>query len=154
MIVYRICLPEFATDLSGTGAKLYGGRWNSKGVAALYTSVFRSLAALEMTVHQNATLSSKIYTLLEIETGQGILRDLTNHMPSTWKKYPAEPTLQTFGDNNLSKPDSLGFIVKSVQMHEEFNIILNPLHPDFQHLKIQSKREFVFDPRISIKETK
>ena len=27
MIVYRFAYPRFATDLSGTGARLRGGRW-------------------------------------------------------------------------------------------------------------------------------
>lgn len=38
--VYRAHNPEWAFDpLSGEGARLYGGRFNAKGVAALYTAL-------------------------------------------------------------------------------------------------------------------
>ncbi|MHB8148190.1 MAG: RES domain-containing protein, partial [Vulcanimicrobiaceae bacterium] len=36
-----------ATALSGEGARLYGGRWNTPGVAALYASSSLALALLE-----------------------------------------------------------------------------------------------------------
>lgn len=39
-LLYRCINPVFAAEpLSGRGAKLYGGRFNAKGVAALYTSL-------------------------------------------------------------------------------------------------------------------
>ena len=53
MIVYRISNAAYNNDISGTGAKLMGSRWNSKGVPALYTSEFISLAVLEMLVNTN-----------------------------------------------------------------------------------------------------
>ena len=51
MIVYRICNSLYAADISGTGAKLTGGRWNTKGIPALYVSQHISLAVLEMLVN-------------------------------------------------------------------------------------------------------
>ena len=38
MIVFRLSKAQFANDLSGKGAELVGGRWNSRGNAMLYTS--------------------------------------------------------------------------------------------------------------------
>ena len=51
MIVYRISNPAYSDDISGTGAKLNGARWNSKGIPMLYTSAHISLAVLEMLVN-------------------------------------------------------------------------------------------------------
>jgi RES domain-containing protein len=43
----RLVKARFAsTALDGSGAKTHGGRWNSKGVAMIYTSDSVSLAAL------------------------------------------------------------------------------------------------------------
>ncbi|HLR38131.1 MAG TPA: RES family NAD+ phosphorylase, partial [Chitinophagaceae bacterium] len=49
--LYRIAKCHYIDDLSGTGAKTYGGRWNSKGHPVIYTAGSRSLAALETLVH-------------------------------------------------------------------------------------------------------
>ena len=51
MIVYRITNSLYSNDITGTGAKLMGGRWNSKGVPLLYVSEHISLAVLEMLVN-------------------------------------------------------------------------------------------------------
>ena len=52
MKVWRIARSEYAQTvgemLSGDGAELYGGRWNPKGVKAVYCSENSSLAALEI----------------------------------------------------------------------------------------------------------
>ena len=48
MVVFRIARKEYIQDLSGRGAELFGGRWNEKGIPALYTSSSLSLAALEI----------------------------------------------------------------------------------------------------------
>ena len=49
--VYRITKDRYANDLSGNGARLYGGRWNSKGVPVVYAGEHRSLCLLEFLVH-------------------------------------------------------------------------------------------------------
>jgi hypothetical protein len=49
---YRIVKRKFlSTAFSGEGARLYGGRWNSPGVAVVYTSSALSLAILEWRCH-------------------------------------------------------------------------------------------------------
>ena len=40
---------------SGEGSRLYGGRWNSKGIAVDYAAATRSLAMLEILVHMRNT---------------------------------------------------------------------------------------------------
>ena len=51
MIVYRITKSPYRKDLSGMGAKLYGGRWNSKGIPLIYCSESRALAYAEVAIH-------------------------------------------------------------------------------------------------------
>jgi hypothetical protein len=50
MQLYRLCRQRYA-ELSGFGAKKTGGRWNRKGIAALYTAQNAALAVLEVLVH-------------------------------------------------------------------------------------------------------
>ena len=51
MKVFRLCKAKFANDLSGLGAEKSGGRWNSKGVAMVYSSESRALCTTEIAVH-------------------------------------------------------------------------------------------------------
>ena len=66
MDVYRISPCRYNSDLSGTGAAMYGGRWNSKGVYVVYTSSTPSLALLESVVHLPAIPREK-YCLATIK---------------------------------------------------------------------------------------
>ena len=50
MPTWRICR-QAHQDPGGEGARLNGGRWNSEGVAAVYTASSLALAALEYLVH-------------------------------------------------------------------------------------------------------
>ena len=51
MIVYRLAAKQYIDDRTGTGAKLFGGRWNPVGLACIYASEYISLALLEKFVH-------------------------------------------------------------------------------------------------------
>ena len=53
MVVYRLGGTKYATDLTGEGARLFGGRWNNEGTPCIYTSQSRALAILEYTVNIN-----------------------------------------------------------------------------------------------------
>lgn len=48
MKVFRLAPSKHALDLSGEGAWLYGGRWNSVGTRALYASQSIALLCLNI----------------------------------------------------------------------------------------------------------
>jgi RES domain-containing protein len=50
MTVIRLCRSRYSPK-DATGAKLYGGRWNSPGYEMLYASSTLALACLEVLVH-------------------------------------------------------------------------------------------------------
>ena len=52
MTCFRIAKPEFRSSLlTGDGAFRFGGRWSSRGRAAVYASGNHSLAMLELLLH-------------------------------------------------------------------------------------------------------
>ncbi|MBC7689564.1 MAG: RES family NAD+ phosphorylase, partial [Aquabacterium sp.] len=66
MIIYRLATEIYKDDISGNGAKLYGGRWNSAGLPVLYATENISLAVLEILVRTNMQLIPLTYHLLKI----------------------------------------------------------------------------------------
>lgn len=156
MFVYRITKKEHAA-LDGMGG-LYGpGRWHKKGFPVIYTSEHASLAAWEKIVHvasfeniQNNLLLVKIV----IPDGIEIQSVPENILLEGWDNFPFSSETVNFGTLFLQKKEHLALKVPSVIIPDEFNIILNPLHPDIQRCKVISEIPFLFDKRVSILKTK
>ena len=64
--LFRISTSEHINDITGTGARIYGGRWNNAGYPIIYSSGSRSLAALEFLVHVPMALAPEDLSILEI----------------------------------------------------------------------------------------
>ena len=77
MIVYRLTSGDHINDLSGTGSKLYGGRWNSVGLNATYTTENISLAVLEVLVHIKKYRLPLDYHLVTISIPDNIIKPVT-----------------------------------------------------------------------------
>jgi RES domain-containing protein len=136
MELYRIAKSAYISDLSGTGAKLYGGRWNRPGVAAVYTSRFRSLAVLELLVHfqSRAALDQNFGLLsLYIPDSKVVMLDF-NILPQGILKANEE-RLWAITDNYFFGQNVMALQVPSVILNEEYNVILNPNHSDFSLVK-------------------
>src|SRR2546430_16372050 len=52
---------------TGEGARVYGGRWNSRGTAVIYVSEQESLAALEFFVHLTPLSPNDRYRSFRLE---------------------------------------------------------------------------------------
>jgi RES domain-containing protein len=60
VLLWRITRKPFLSQaLEGLGAKRYGGRWNSKGFAMVYSAESLELAVLEALVHVDIDLLPK-----------------------------------------------------------------------------------------------
>jgi RES domain-containing protein len=149
MFVYRIAKKEFST-LNGLGGFFGQGRWHRKGTPIIYTSEHASLAAWEKIVHIVSLKNLPEDLLLtKIKTP-----DIKIHLvPESilvqrWDSYPFIEKTIKFGTDFLREGKHLALKVPSVVIPEEFNIILNPLHPDMQDCKIIKSIPFSFDKRI------
>lgn len=144
MIVWRLCKKEYA-DLSGQGAFLYGGRWNSQGSPVVYTASSLSLACLEILVALPHLKIPEGYVSLEISIADSINSEHYDRHIDSIKK--AE-NCRNIGDNWLAEKRSSILKVPSVIIPQESNILINPLHQDAHKIKIKRMLPFTFDPRL------
>jgi RES domain-containing protein len=148
MIVYRISNFAYNNDITGTGAKLMGSRWNSKGVPVLYTSQSISLSVLEMLVNTNFKDYAIALDLMYINfpDDQSINSIDLKNLKSNWKD-DFEYT-RYMGDEFIKQKESLFLKVPSAVIQEEYNYLANPLHQDFQKIKIIKTKSFWPDERL------
>ena len=150
MFLYRITNKKYAADLSGAGAKQYGGRWNSVGKAVIYTSTSVSLATLEFLCHTAGTLIPKNFVIIKLESSDSITSAeiKVTTLPSDWRQYPAPIQLQIIGNKWLDKSERLLLKVPSVIIPIENNILINPFHKEISKIKIVEISDFTIDDRI------
>ena len=148
MIIYRLTSGDHINDLSGTGSKLFGGRWNSPGMKAIYTTENISLAILEILVHVKKYKRPSDYHLLAISIPESIKPFIINKekLKKNWKDDAVYT--QFIGDEFLKAGQSMVLKVPSVIVEQENNFILNPAHSDSNKIKIVSKKLFEFDKRL------
>ncbi|MDC4207135.1 MAG: RES family NAD+ phosphorylase (plasmid) [Candidatus Manganitrophus sp.] len=148
--VYRIALAKHARDLSGKGARLTGGRWNTKDTAVIYTSESRSLAAMEYLVHVSLTDIPPEIKITSIGIPETIIpKEIdSSDLPKDWRKSPAPFLLGDIGAKWVSGMDSLLLRVPSAVVLHEFNILINPAHPDMKSVKIVDVESFIYDERL------
>jgi len=156
MIVYRISSFRYHLDLSGKGAELHGGRWNSKGLPALYTADSRALAMAEVAVHLPIGAVASNYRIVALKFPDDELSSLPNDslpetwktLPETWRSFPYDPKTQLLGDEFLKNNKHLALKVPSAVVDGDFNIIINPMHQAFKKLEIIEAKPFMFDIRF------
>ena len=123
-VVWRIATdtPSYeADDLTGAGAKSTGGRWNEAGVPVVYASETRALACIETIAHLN---------------GIG------------WDALPAGRVSIAFGTNWIGAQASALLVIPSIVVPEEFNVLINPRHPDSARITAAKVRKWTYDPRF------
>lgn len=148
MMVYRIAASLHSNDLTGTGAKMYGGRWNSVGIPMLYCSEHRSLSLLELLVHTSGRYFSEPLDLITIKIPDNIAPAPLGPLKLNWEKDPGYT--QFIGDAFFRSNQNLLLRVPSAVVQQEFNYIINPKHSDFKKIKIADKSKFVPDERLLV----
>lgn len=144
-----------AKAFSGQGAKDWGGRWNSRGVAVVYTAANRSLSILEVLVHVKggagmgrATISAPFY-VYAVSFDESVLEELTvASLPAGWNSEPPTAASQSLGDTWVLAARSPVLAVPSVIVPEDRNYVLNPSHPRFPEIKIGPPVVCSVDPRL------
>ncbi len=149
--VYRLIKKRFAADpLSPDGARLFGGRWNSKGVAMVYASDSISLAVLEILVHLHRHEALEGFVLCEIPLPDGATMELAQEaLPENWRHDPPPFSTMAIGDEWIARRESLALAVPSTIIPQQSNLLINPHHDQFKALEKEVKVEtFPLDGRL------
>lgn len=149
MQVWRITRAAH-TALDGEGARRIGGRWNSPGVAVVFTATHLSLAALEYLVHIDIEEVPDDLVALGIEVPDDAveLHLDADDLPSNWRMVLQSEECRAIGDAWAKGQESLFLRVPSVIIPEEDNLLINPAHPRAAAVRIVSERPFSYDPRL------
>lgn len=144
--------PDYtADDLSGTGAKRFGGRWNQRGIPMVYASSSRALACLETVVHLGSVPALPLNRyLVRLEIPDRLWRQRTLFDPDQhigWDALPPGRVSMAWGSAWATRQRSCIAQVPSVVVPEEANLLLNPRHPDAAGVRAQKVRRWLYDPR-------
>ena len=147
MKVFRLAREKYASDLTGEGAKLFGGRWNTKGHSMLYTSSSRSLAILEVLVNMDKRFYPQDMMMISIELSIDAITEADN-IPENWREVPVPRASQIWGDGWLSQ-NVLATSIPSIVVPQEKNILLNPTVVDYvKDVVVTEVFPFTFDSRV------
>jgi RES domain-containing protein len=132
LIVYRLTRRKYAHDLAGTGGLRAEGRCNHKGTPVIYTAQHVSLAVAEALVHLDVDDLPDDYVLAAIAIPDTV--PFQQATPEEALKLSAKPPVPVF-------------IVPSVVVPQEFNVVLYPRASGFR-ASVVKVEPFRFDERL------
>jgi RES domain-containing protein len=150
IIAWRIVGARYKDNaFSGEGARLHGGRWNSKGTTMVYTAGSLALASIEIVVNLAGPKLLEEFFRIPVHIPPNLIIDLPlGKLPSDWNSRPVSPAIRAIGDRWVKEKTSVALKVPSVVVPEEYNYLLNPVHPDFEKIAIGTPIKYRFDPRL------
>ena len=139
--VWRIVRSKDASRaFSGESASFFSGRWNHRGVRAVYCASSLCVAVLETAIHVGLRIPLDFVAVgakLYLTTPATIL--LQKDLPENWATSPPPESMKEIGTQWLHSNVSAALITPSQVLPAEQVILLNPMHPDFQTLTIFSE---------------
>ena len=150
MEIYRLFREKYGNPLSGKGAAIKGGRWNSKGFELVYTAANRCLSMAEVAVHFSLGTMPDGYSMAVLYLPEDISMQIVNReaLPPFWNHFPHVKSTQVIGDRFITENKFCVLKVPSVVVQNEYNLLLNPAHREFQRIKVIHTAPFKFDKRL------
>jgi RES domain-containing protein len=150
MEVFRLQRNKYGLALSGLGASVSGARWNSPGYEIIYTSTSRSLAMAEVAVHLTlGTMPSDFFMLhIFIPDHISMLILQERDLPADWNTHPPPLACRQTGDTFIAERKYCLLKIPSAVTHGDYNILINPGHPEFSGIRVLSAQPFTFDQRL------
>ncbi|HOX77807.1 MAG TPA: RES family NAD+ phosphorylase [Bacteroidales bacterium] len=150
MIVFRLVRKKYGFALTGEGAKISGGRWNSVDLPVIYTSDSRALCTAEVAVTLQRGILPNDFEMLSISIPDNILihEIRTVDLPEGWRKFPYLEVTMQIGNRFILENRFMVMKVPSAVVPGDFNYLINPRHPDFEKIRIISTEPYEFDERF------
>ncbi len=135
--------------MTGDGARLFGGRWNSKGAPVIYAASSLALACMEiMAGLKDYAALRDTYAAIAVHIPKRLVEHLEPALlPADWIK-PEHPAPKGLGDQWIKDRRSAVLLVPSAVVPLEHNLLINPLHMDFRTINVGEPQSFDFDPRL------
>ena len=148
MRVWRIARQPYSKDRAGTGARLFGGRWNPAGTPAIYAAGSIALAALETLVRLQTPPADLVLVAIDIPDNAGLAQPRAEDLPEDWASPLLSESCQAWGRKWCDARKDLTLAVPSVIVPEERNYLINVAHPRMKDVQLKPLRKFVFDLRL------
>ncbi|CAN5787569.1 RES family NAD+ phosphorylase [soil metagenome] len=135
MTAWRLTHERFAEQaLSGNGGLFAPGRWHSRGRRIVYASDSLALATLELFVNLPIKQQLAHYVKSRIEIPESLIEVLKKPVLQTFLEAPEQFDSRSYGDAWLADKRSCVLQVPSRVVPQEWNYLLNPLHPSFNEI--------------------
>lgn len=147
---YRITKRKYARDLSGMGAYLNGGRWNTPGIYMLYTASSVALATLETLAHIKKEITPVDFALVTLYLPDQTVPKIEDQMELKvgWQDFSSYGLFtRKVGETEVFK-NNLYISVPSALTLKDRNYLINPLHQDVGKIKVMEVEDYRFDQRL------
>jgi len=149
MKVFRIAGKKHASDIYGSGAAMFGGRWNKKGSPVLYTGESKEIALLELIVYTPPAIVPALDILTIEIPDDSIIEIQLKDLPDNWCNYPSPSILAEIAEEWIDANKYIALKVPSSIIHSSRNYILNCRHPEYHKVKVIEQVGFYFDRRFT-----
>jgi RES domain-containing protein len=131
----------------GTGAMLYGARWNSPGRRVIYAAETYAGALLEILVHASGCVpKSQGYIEIDIPAAVEIEQIAPDEVPQ-WDERSYE-SARAFGNRWYDERRTAVLLVPSVITRVERNVLINQDHTDFRLIRASQPLPVRWDARL------
>lgn len=155
MQLYRVTPRPWAkAPLDGEGPFRYGARWSSAGVRVAYASGTAALAQVEYLGHMDFEdlPQNLVYSVAAVPDGVAVEVVADGELPADWRTKPASASTKAIGDAwamaNRAALLSVPSVHLPLEIEEERNFLINPLHPDFRRIRLGNAVPFAYDARL------
>ncbi|MDQ3289343.1 MAG: RES family NAD+ phosphorylase [Pseudomonadota bacterium] len=144
--IYRAVRRVHADDAFGPQPRYPARRWTGEGTPAVYASLSVGGALLEILAHTEGPAPDDL--VLAIASVPRECVEEASDLPGNWREYPYLREAQQYGDDWVRSRRSWALQVPSAICDREFNLLINPGHPDRERLHGTELIPLKIDPRV------